>query len=171
VDERRVQLNRKVKSTERRCLLRGFADILKELREKAGLSQVSLAERVGISNTYISALESGRKVAPPYAIVTALANSLGVPEHDLWHIAQEERRARMETKLKGSPIALRSAAKDSALGALVRAKAVGVETLARESLDPEGKEVLEALAMLKAAIPDNKKRAEAFEAMQKLLRL
>lgn len=152
-------------------MLSGFADTLKELREKSGLSQVSLAERVGVSNTYISALESGRKVAPPYAIVTALANTLGVPESGLWAIAQAERRARMETKLKGSPIALRTTAKDSALGTLVRAKATRTEPLSREALDPEGKEVLEALAVLKAAIPDDKKRAEAFEAMQKLLKL
>lgn len=151
--------------------MRGFAVALRELREKSGLSQVSLAERVGVSNTYISALESGRKVAPPYAIVVALAESLGVPETDLWHIAQEERRARLETKLRGTPVALRATGKNSALGMLAHAEPSDARSQGREALRPEEREMLDALAALKTAIPDDKKRAEVLEAMRKLLRI
>jgi len=86
-----------------------FGERLKDLRLDAGLTQSVIAERIGVSNTYISALESGRKPAPPQAIVTALAVCLGIDEQDLWSLAEQEREERLRDRIAGVPTSLRTA--------------------------------------------------------------
>src|SRR5947209_2365356 len=54
-----------------------FAPRLKELRERAGLTQKELAERAGLTKDGIAHLEQGRR-EPGWATVLALANALGV---------------------------------------------------------------------------------------------
>lgn len=41
-----------------------FGEKPRQLRQKIGLTQWQIAERTGVSNTYISALERGRKPPP-----------------------------------------------------------------------------------------------------------
>jgi len=85
-----------------------FGEQLRELRRSAGLTQAVVAEAIGVSNTYISALESGRKPAPPQALVTALAACLGVEEDALWNLALEEREERLRQRIAGVPTSRRS---------------------------------------------------------------
>lgn len=54
-----------------------FAARLKELREKAGLSQYELAKRAGLSRQAISHIEAGNR-EPGWNTVLKLAQALGV---------------------------------------------------------------------------------------------
>ena len=51
---------------------------LKQAREQRGLSQMDLAERSGVSQTYISDLESGRMRNPTISVVQKLEKALRV---------------------------------------------------------------------------------------------
>lgn len=55
---------------------------LKELRERAALSQMDLAERAGIARATIADLEAGKRPARP-STRRKLAEALGVPPHEL----------------------------------------------------------------------------------------
>ena len=85
-----------------------FGNRIKELRHRLGLTQSQVANRTGVSNTYISALESGRKQAPPHAIVTALAACLKVSEEALWTVARAEREERLKRRIDGIPTSQRA---------------------------------------------------------------
>lgn len=84
-----------------------FGEQLRRWRDAANLTQAEVAAQIGVSNTYISALESGRKPAPPYALVSALAACLGVDEGVLWGVAQAEREERLRQRIQGVPTSLR----------------------------------------------------------------
>lgn len=56
-----------------------FGEYLKMLRERAGLSQESLAEEAGISSAYVSQLETGRRNPPTPDVLRRMAGPLGVP--------------------------------------------------------------------------------------------
>jgi len=84
-----------------------FGDRVRELRIRAGLTQSQVAERIGVSNTYVSALESGRKAAPPHAVVVALSTCLAVDEAELWRLARAEREERLRRRIAGVPTSQR----------------------------------------------------------------
>ena len=86
-----------------------FGDEIKKLRRELGLTQWQVADRTGVSNTYISAIESGRKSAPPHAIVSALAACLETSEEILWKLARAERVERLERRIDGIPTSQRMA--------------------------------------------------------------
>jgi len=89
--------------------MKTFGEKIKELRRKGNLTQWEVADHTGVSNTYISALESGRKPAPPHAIVTALASCLQTSEDVLWALARGEREARLKLRIDGVPTSQRTA--------------------------------------------------------------
>jgi len=89
--------------------MKTFGEKIRELRRKGNLTQWDVAERTGVSNTYISALESGRKPAPPHVIVTALAACLQTSEDALWALARGEREARLKLRIDGVPTSQRTA--------------------------------------------------------------
>jgi transcriptional regulator with XRE-family HTH domain len=60
----------------------GFGDVLKTMREKAGLSQSQLAERAGIPVQSIQNWEQGHRV-PRSAVLLTLARAVGVPVEKL----------------------------------------------------------------------------------------
>ena len=60
-----------------------FGETLRRLRKEKDLTQAALAEQIGVTHDYISALEIGDKRAPRLEIVVALAKSLGVEEDEL----------------------------------------------------------------------------------------
>src|SRR5689334_11558288 len=60
----------------------GFGDMLKTMREKAGLSQSQLAERSGLSLRSIQNWEQGHRV-PRAQMLLALARGVGVPVEKL----------------------------------------------------------------------------------------
>jgi transcriptional regulator with XRE-family HTH domain len=55
----------------------GFGSRLKELREKAGLSQAHLAEKAGMNVFGVAKLEQGQR-EPSWATVQSLCKALGV---------------------------------------------------------------------------------------------
>lgn len=56
-----------------------FGEYLKVLRERAGLSQETLAEEAGISSAYVSQIETGRRNPPTPDVLRRMAGPLGVP--------------------------------------------------------------------------------------------
>ena len=56
-----------------------FRKQLKDIRLKVGLTQKELAERSGISYSYISKLESGENSNPTHEVLSTLGEALGVP--------------------------------------------------------------------------------------------
>ncbi len=59
-------------------LLTRFAGNVRRLRSKKKLSQKALADRVGISVSYVSMLERGQR-SPPLETIEKMAKALGVP--------------------------------------------------------------------------------------------
>jgi transcriptional regulator with XRE-family HTH domain len=56
-----------------------FGVVLKDLRARRGLSQQTLADRVGVSDAYIAMLETGTRRNPSLILLQRLARALGVP--------------------------------------------------------------------------------------------
>ena len=59
-------------------LLTRFAGNVRRLRSKKRLSQKALADKVGISVSYVSMLERGQR-SPPLETIEKMAKALGVP--------------------------------------------------------------------------------------------
>jgi HTH-type transcriptional regulator, competence development regulator len=57
--------------------------VIKTLREEKGLSQKALATRIGVSDAYITMLETGKRKNPSLDILKKLAKALGVPVTEL----------------------------------------------------------------------------------------
>jgi len=60
-----------------------FAERLKHVRNKKGMTQVDLAEKAGIQTTYLSDLENAKK-EPCLRVIDMLATSLGVTLSELF---------------------------------------------------------------------------------------
>lgn len=72
-------------------MAKSFAEILKEAREKAGLNQMELAQRVGLTGSYISILEAGKKPPPTDKVLKKIAQILGLDTAYLLGVAHLER--------------------------------------------------------------------------------
>ncbi|MGW4437038.1 helix-turn-helix domain-containing protein [Streptomyces sp. NPDC004596] len=57
-------------------------DALRRIRRERGLTQVQLADRVGVLHTSISLMERNHN-GPSVTVLAALADALGVPMDDL----------------------------------------------------------------------------------------
>jgi len=57
--------------------------MLKAIREEKGWTQMRLAARAKVTQTYIAKLESGDKKNPSIAVLQRLAKALGVPVTEL----------------------------------------------------------------------------------------
>lgn len=84
-----------------------FGETLRQLRKETNQTQAALAEQIGVSHAYISALERGDKPAPRFEIVVSLARSLGTDEDELWQIARSEREERLVERIQGLPTSMR----------------------------------------------------------------
>lgn len=62
---------------------RRLGNMLRQLREAKGLTQVEVAKRAKMTQTYVAKLESGDKKNPSLAILKRLAKALGVPVTEL----------------------------------------------------------------------------------------
>ncbi|WP_333815602.1 helix-turn-helix domain-containing protein [Tabrizicola sp.] len=60
------------------ALVAAFAEVLRERREHAGLTQEELAERADVSVRFISFLETGRR-QPSLSALAAVSKGLGLP--------------------------------------------------------------------------------------------
>lgn len=63
-------------------------EIMRERRLELGWTQKELADRIGVSDAYISALESGSKL-PTYANTIVLAEELGLNGDELWEMTRQ----------------------------------------------------------------------------------
>jgi transcriptional regulator with XRE-family HTH domain len=68
-----------------------FASYLREKRNAAGLNQSELAERIGLTGSYISVLESRKKPPPSDAVLKRMAKALGVDEEEIVEVAHLDR--------------------------------------------------------------------------------
>jgi transcriptional regulator with XRE-family HTH domain len=57
--------------------------VLKQIRERKGLSQLDLAKRAKVSQGYLSDLEAGEKKNPGIETLRKIAKALGVPVAEL----------------------------------------------------------------------------------------
>jgi transcriptional regulator with XRE-family HTH domain len=57
--------------------------MLKTLREAKGLTQDQLAKKAGVTEAYVSMLESGKRKAPSLPALQRLAKALGAPVAEL----------------------------------------------------------------------------------------
>ena len=57
--------------------------VLKQLREANNMTQVELAKRASVTQTYIAKLEAGDKKNPSLEVLKRLARALGVPVTEL----------------------------------------------------------------------------------------
>ncbi len=81
-------------------LVVAFADVLREARHTAGMTQEDLAERADVSVRFISFLETGKR-QPSLSAIAAVSAGLGVPMSALV-IAVEMRLTAQETFPHGS---------------------------------------------------------------------
>lgn len=72
-------------------LVAAFAAVLRERRERAGLTQEDLAERANVSARFVSFLENGRR-QPSLSALDALSFGLGVSMTEV--VAELEKRYR-----------------------------------------------------------------------------
>ncbi len=61
----------------------GLGEMLKQIRESKGLTQVQLADKTGVTQEYIAKLESGARVNPSLKVLRAFAKALNVELVDL----------------------------------------------------------------------------------------
>jgi len=132
-----------------------FGTRIRDMRRELGLTQLQVADRTGVSNTYISALESGRKPAPPHAIVTALAACFQTTEEALWKLARAEREEHLRQRIDGIPTSQRTA----------RARISAIDNLSSGS---STQELDHAIQVLKDHASDPKQRRSLANTLEKL---
>lgn len=64
-----------------------FAEYLRDARKRAGMNQIELAERVGLTGSYISVLEGRKKPPPSDKVLRRLADALEVSEDEMIEVA------------------------------------------------------------------------------------
>ena len=74
-------------------LVIAFAAVLRDLRDKAAMTQEQLAERADVSARFISLLETGKR-QPSLSAMAAISDGLGIPMSDL--VAALEKRLTAE---------------------------------------------------------------------------
>lgn len=82
-----------------------FGLFLQNVRGERNLAQKQLAGMVGIDQSYLSGLESGRKGAPPPGVVTRLKDALELNERDAveLQLAAEQSRRKFEIPIAAAP--------------------------------------------------------------------
>lgn len=65
-----------------------FGERIRALREERGVTQKEMAEAIGVSAAYLSALEHGRRGAPNWAMVQKIVGYFNV----IWDDAEELQR-------------------------------------------------------------------------------
>jgi transcriptional regulator with XRE-family HTH domain len=77
--------------------------LVKIHREAAGLTQRSLARKLGVEASHVAFIEAGRR-RPSLKLVRRLADALGLDRQDLFILAHPEAKALIvETKLEKAP--------------------------------------------------------------------
>lgn len=64
-----------------------LAEVIREARQSRGLSTRALGEKVGLDQSNIVRLEAGSTTTPKPAVLSAIAETLGLPIADLYALA------------------------------------------------------------------------------------
>jgi|SRR5882724_4052516 len=67
-----------------------ISEALKKCRELKGMTQFALAKQAGISPSYLSQLEQGKR-DPKLTLLAKLSNALGIPVAILFFLAADEK--------------------------------------------------------------------------------
>ncbi|MBU3559383.1 helix-turn-helix domain-containing protein [Polynucleobacter sp. Nonnen-W13] len=70
-----------------------FGQVIRTLRNEAGMSQVVFAERCGFYQTYLSRIETGQ-ANPSLNAIEVISNSLGITVFELFERIREHSRKR-----------------------------------------------------------------------------
>lgn len=73
-------------------LVAEFAEVLRQVRLQAGMTQEDLAERAGVSVRFISFLETGRR-QPSLSALAALSDGVGLPMSELLRLLEDRQAA------------------------------------------------------------------------------
>lgn len=65
-----------------------FAEVLRQTRLRAGMTQEDLADRAGVSVRFVSLLETGRR-QPSLSALAALGHGLGMPMSELIRLLED----------------------------------------------------------------------------------
>ncbi len=72
-------------------MLSSFGEKLRQRRQERGLQQAELAGKVGVTASYVSLLESGKRPAPSPQVAARMEQALGLEPNDLVRLAHLER--------------------------------------------------------------------------------
>ncbi len=121
---------------------RNLGELLKARREGLGLTQRSLAQKLGVEASHVAFIESGRRL-PSLKLVARLADALGLDRQEVLLLAHPEARALLSQPeseaRKSPPLSWQRFTKNSGL-------------LARYRVTKEELQVLEHLSLLGTAI-------------------
>lgn len=67
-----------------------IGEVIRKLRKEKNLTSSELAKRAGISQAYLSQLETGKNNNPTSDILKKIALGLNIPYMDLWFIAESD---------------------------------------------------------------------------------
>lgn len=113
-------MGRKKQPIEHDVAVQRFARALREVRQRRGLTQVALAERIGSTEQYVSRLEKA-KVAPGIDLVSRLAVALGATLHDLLPLGDPpDERATLLAEAQRLFDSVTASASDSSLDLLIQ---------------------------------------------------
>ena len=73
-----------------------FGERLRQLRAEKGISQKEMAEKVGVSAAYLSALEHGHRGVPSWALIQRIIACLNI----IWDEADELQRLALQSHPK-----------------------------------------------------------------------
>ncbi|WP_175807619.1 helix-turn-helix domain-containing protein [Burkholderia cenocepacia] len=77
-----------------------FSELLRSLREQAGLTQRGLARRLSVPQSYIWKLENAAKTPPSVAQIRRIVSALGLGEGEIARLVTSARESRSYIKLQ-----------------------------------------------------------------------
>ncbi|WP_309479974.1 helix-turn-helix domain-containing protein [Brevibacillus agri] len=66
----------------------GFGEAIRTIRLRNGMSLHDLAEKTGISSSYIVRIESGKTKKPSFSVIECLVQGLGIDLADLLNLIE-----------------------------------------------------------------------------------
>ena len=110
-----------------------FGDLIRSKRREMNLTQVEVADRIGISTPYIGHLESGKR-HPSDKIVTKLAEALGLGNRELFFLANPHAEALISEPVAGTGSSWEQFQKDEKLRRIHNISNVEMELLSHVAL-------------------------------------
>lgn len=128
-----------------------FGAKVRTLRSEKGVTQSEMAEALGVSGAYLSALEHGRRGRPSWDLLQRIIGYLGV----IWDDAEELERL---AELSHPRVTVETSGLDPRATALANRLAQTIGTLQAEDLDRLSTVLEEAVARIEADAKARQKR-------------